>query len=95
MPCLLVIVALIVPRITLFVMWLVSYTSTAFETRLWPLLGFFFMPYTTCAYAIGINENDGFRGWSLALLIVAVLFDLGGHGGTVQQRRTVIRYEVR
>jgi hypothetical protein len=89
------IIAVIVPRVTLFVMWLISYTSTAFETRLWPLLGFFFMPYTTCAYAIGINENDGFRGWSLAMLVAAILLDLGGHGGAARQRRTVIRYEER
>ena len=81
MPCLLVIIGLIIPRVTLFFMWLVGYTSTAFQSHLWPLLGFFFMPYTTCAYAIGMNANGGFHGWSLILLMLGVLFDFGNHGG--------------
>ncbi len=90
MPCLVILFALLVPRVTLVVMWLLSYTATAFETRLWPLLGFIFMPYTTCAYAIGINANGGFTGWSLVLLIVGVLLDLGSHGGSANQSRTRI-----
>jgi hypothetical protein len=88
MPCLLVVLALLVPRVTLVLMWLSGYGSRAFETVLWPLLGFFLMPYTTCAYAIGINSTGGFHGWSLVLLIVAVLFDLGGHGGAAKVKRT-------
>lgn len=88
MPCLLVLIALIVPRLTLFFMWLTGYGGRAFETVIWPLLGFFFMPYTTCAYAIGINANDGFHGWSLVLLIVAIVLDLSSHGGTDRVRRS-------
>ncbi|MDZ4858816.1 MAG: hypothetical protein SGI88_07510 [Candidatus Hydrogenedentes bacterium] len=88
MPCLIIIFALMVPRLTLVVMWLLSYTATAFDTRLWPLLGFIFMPYTTCAYAIGMNANGGFTGWSLILLIIAILFDLGSHGGSFQTSRS-------
>ena len=87
MPCLLVIIALVAPRLTLFIMWLLAYTATAFETRRWPLLGFFFMPYTTCAYAIGMNENGGFQGWSLILLIIGIFFDLGSHGGSARSTR--------
>ena len=87
MPCLLILVALIAPRIALFIMWVTAYTARAFETNLWPLLGFFFMPYTTCAYAVGMNANGGFKGWSLLLLIIAVFFDLGSHGGTAKGRR--------
>ena len=92
MPCLLVLIAVIAPRLALVLMWLFVYTAHAFETRLWPLLGFFFMPYTTCAYAIGMNENGGFHGWSLVLLIVGVVLDLGSHGGSARTKRRVEIY---
>ncbi|MCC6797499.1 MAG: hypothetical protein IT366_20465 [Candidatus Hydrogenedentes bacterium] len=92
MPCLLILIVLITPRIALVLMWLFSYTATAFQTNIWPLLGFFFMPYTTCAYAIGMNANGGFHGWSLVLLIIGVMFDLGSHGGSARSRRKVVVY---
>lgn len=92
MPCLLIVIAMLAPRVALFFMWLLAYTAVAFETRRWPLLGFFFMPYTTCAYAIGMNENGGFQGWSLLLLIVGVVFDLGSHGGSARTTRRVEMY---
>ena len=92
MPCLLILIVLVAPRLGLFLMWLFSYTATAFQTNIWPLLGFFFMPYTTCAYAIGMNENAGFKGWSLVLLILAVVMDLGSHGGSARHRRKVVVY---
>ncbi|MFA6242735.1 MAG: hypothetical protein WC655_17485 [Candidatus Hydrogenedentales bacterium] len=87
MPCLVILLALIVPRVTLVFMWLTGYSGRAFESWLWPLAGFFVMPYTTCAYAIGMNSAGGFRGWTLVLLIVGILFDLGGHGGSARQTR--------
>ncbi len=98
MPCLLVLIGLLIPRVTLFFMWIVGYTATAFQTALWPLLGFFFMPYTTCAYAIGINANGGFHGWSLVLLILAIFFDFTNHGGSsrvVRRRETRVHYTIK
>ncbi|NUM54665.1 MAG: hypothetical protein HUU46_13555 [Candidatus Hydrogenedentes bacterium] len=92
MPCLFVLIAVIAPRLALFLMWLLAYMAPAFETRIWPILGFFFMPYTTCAYAIGMNETGGFQGWSLLLLIVGVVFDLGSHGGSARTTRRVDIY---
>ena len=86
MPCLIILIAVIAPRLALFLMWLFAYTASAFETRIWPLAGFFFMPYTTCAYAIGMNGNGGFHGWSLVLLIVGVVLDLSSHGDRQGQR---------
>lgn len=78
--CLLGCLGLAFPRIALLFMWLVKYTATAFETRLWPVLGFFFMPYTTCAYALAVNEVGALKGWGLVLIVLGVLLDLGGHG---------------
>jgi hypothetical protein len=75
------------PRLALAVMWFVGYSGHAFATMIWPLLGFFFMPYTTAAYAIAINEWGEVRGLGLALIIVAVVFDLGGHGSSAATHR--------
>jgi hypothetical protein len=45
------------------------------------LLGFFFLPTTTLAYAVAENELDGLSGWGLALVIFGALLDLGIWGG--------------
>jgi cytochrome b561 len=87
MQCCLVILALLFPRFVLIVMALAGHLSTAYETYIWPLLGFFIMPYTTCAYAIAMNEAGGVKGWGLVIVIVAVLLDIGGHGGAANSRR--------
>ena len=84
MGCCLGILVLVFPRAALVIMWLVMYTSTAFETRLWPLLGFIFLPYTTCAYAIAMNELGGTQGLGLVLVVIGVLLDLGTHGGSAR-----------
>ena len=87
MPCCLIIAASVFPRLTLAVMALTGYGGRAFETILWPLLGFFFMPYTTCAYAIGTNAHGKMTGWALCLLIIGVFLDLGSTGGGARYRR--------
>lgn len=92
MPCCLMIVAAMFPRLALFIMWLTGYGGRAFETALWPVLGFFFMPFTTCAYAIGMNEHGSISGWALALLIIGVLFDLSSHGGGARTARRSARF---
>jgi hypothetical protein len=82
MPCLIAIIALGFPRLIIILLALFSqYMSSAYNTLGWPLLGFFFAPYTTLAYAVAMNENGGVNGWYLALLILAILFDLGAIGG--------------
>jgi hypothetical protein len=87
MPCLLVVVALFLPRVTLFFMWLLTgYLGRAYQTALWPLAGFFFMPYTTLVYALALNEGGGLHDYWLALLILGVLAD-GGQLPAARWRR--------
>ena len=87
--CLIVALALIVPRLALLLMAIFSsWISTAFETKLWPLLGWFFMPYTTLAYMAAMLNNDHqLNGGWLALFIVAVIVDCGGHGSAARSRK--------
>ena len=88
MPCLLALLALIMPRILLLAIWLFShYLDKAYQSWLWPLLGFFFMPLTTLAYAWAINTNGSVSGGFFIVVLVAALVDLGVLGGSSRSRR--------
>jgi len=82
MPCCLAIIAAFFPRFALLILWIVGYSGRAFDSILWPVLGFFFMPYTTCAYVVGMNERGEIQGWALALVIIGVMMDAGSHGSS-------------
>ena len=59
MGCLEILVALFLPRATLFFIWiLTSWTKQAFETHFWPFLGFIFMPFTTLVYLVAMVNNN-------------------------------------
>jgi hypothetical protein len=91
MPCLLGCLALATPRLVLALVWLFSdgYIGRAYQTVIWPLLGFFFLPLTTLAYAFAYNSTDGHvSGWYLVLVVVAVLVDLGLVGGHASRHRS-------
>jgi hypothetical protein len=80
--CLLVLAVLALPRTVMVILWLFSsYLSQAYGTWIWPLLGFFFLPTTTLAYAVAENRYDGLRGIGLLLVVLGALVDLGALGG--------------
>jgi len=83
MPCLLLFVILLFPRVALVLMWLfTTYLQRAYHGGLLiPLLGFIFLPLTTIVYAWEINSGMPLAGINLLWLLLAVLFDLGGLGG--------------
>lgn len=88
MPCLVGLLALVFPRLVLVLIWLFSdYLGRAYDTVLWPALGFLFLPLTTLAYAFAINTNGAVDGWYLAGVVLAVLIDLGVIGGGRASRR--------
>ena len=88
MPCLILILALLTPRLTLFLIWLLSqYLNRAYDTAIWPIFGFFCMPVTTIAYAVVKNEGGGIHDWWIALYVFAVLVDLGVVGTAKRKRR--------
>jgi len=93
--CLMSLTALLVPRVVLIFIWfLTDWFTRAFETTLWPVLGFLFMPYTTLAYMGAMLAGAGsVSGWWLVLVVVAVLVDLGnwsGGGRSMHKRGLVI-----
>lgn len=90
MPCLIALLALMAPRLVIILLAIFStYLSSAYQTVLWPVLGFFFMPFTTLAYAWAINSNGSVSGFHLVVVVLAVLVDLGSVGGGASQHRVV------
>jgi hypothetical protein len=76
------------PRVALVALWLLTnYLQRAYHGLLIPLLGFFFLPLTTLAYAWMVNTHRPMEGVNLIILIVAVIIDLGGLGGGEYHRR--------
>ena len=87
--CLLIVFAVFAPRLILFFICLLTdWIGQAYETNMWPLLGWFFLPYTTLAYmgAMLNNDREVSGGW-LVLMIIAILFDLGGSSSVSETRR--------
>ena len=78
MPCLVAIVALAAPRLTILLLWLLTgWFRAVFDGLLWPVLGFFFAPLTLLWYSAVVNWWDGTWGpWQIAGIVVAVLLDL-------------------
>ena len=81
MPLLILFIALFFPRVVLALIAIfTTWFHAAFNTPIWPILGFIFMPYTTLAYmAAMLNNNHSVSGGWLVLVIIAVLVDLAHH----------------
>ena len=80
MGCLVLLFALISPRLALFFVWIFSdLLSRAFESWFVPFLGFFLLPWTTLAYAVMWSSSDGVVGFEWFIVILAFFFDLGSY----------------
>jgi hypothetical protein len=89
MGCLFVLLLAAFPRVALILIFFLSnYLERAYHGLLIPLLGFIFLPLTTLAYAWMVNTAQPLAGLNLILLLVAVLIDLGGLGGSEYHRRS-------
>ena len=88
--CVLASIAMLLPRVAMVLILIFKdWFEQAFDTALWPVLGFLFMPYTTLAYmAAQVNAGE-LKGWWMALFIVAIVIDAGhwGGGGRAARRR--------
>ena len=82
MPCLLILGVLAIPRTIIVLLVIFSdYIGRAFDSFLWPLLGFIFLPTTTLAWAWMENTRGEAGGVHLIIVVLAVLLDLGQIGG--------------
>jgi hypothetical protein len=81
--------ALATPRFAIILVVIFSdYIGRAYQTMLWPFVGFLFMPLTTLAYAWAINSRGSVQGIHLVGVVVALLIDLGLIGGSASRRRS-------
>lgn len=85
MGCLFAIFAGMFPRLGVLLIWLArpAIFSTAFGgSWFWPLLGIFFLPFTTVIYVLLWAPSGNIGGFDWLWLGLAVLIDLGAIGGS-------------
>ena len=89
MGCLLALLALISPRLALFLLAIFSdVLSRAYDSWVIPLLGFFLLPWTTLAYAVMWSTgSNGVNGFEWFIVILAFVFDLGSYSQGSRRRR--------
>ena len=83
MPCLMVLLALCIPRVVIVLLWLFTYWFKGiFPSPLWPVLGFVFLPTTLLWYTAVQHWYAG--QWTLIPIIgiiIALLIDLSPASG--------------
>jgi hypothetical protein len=83
MPCFVILLAFLAPRLAIVVLVVIGDDlGRAYESTVWPVLGFVFAPLTTLAYAWSINTRGAVTGLGLLIVVLAVLADMGLIGTT-------------
>jgi hypothetical protein len=83
MPCLFALLALAAPRIVVAVLWFfTTWFVGVFDSVLWPILGFFFLP-TTLLWYVAVQHWFGgvWSFWPIVGLVVALIIDVSPAGG--------------
>jgi hypothetical protein len=78
MPCLVVILALATPRLVIAVLWFfTNWFKGLFDTLLWPILGFIFLP-TSFLWFTAVQRWFGgeWTLWPIVGLVVALMIDV-------------------
>ncbi|HET7040187.1 MAG TPA: hypothetical protein VFH97_09880 [Gemmatimonadales bacterium] len=90
MPCLLILLALITPRLVIVLLWFfTTWFDQVFDTLLWPLLGVLFLPFTLLWYTAVHHWFGGVWSlWPVAGIVLALLMDLSPARG-VRRREAV------
>jgi len=83
MPCLIGCLALLSPRLAIFVLWIATdLLSRAYDSFVIPLVGFFLLPWTTLGYAaMWAAGSDGVSALGWIVVAVAFLVDLSAWFG--------------
>ena len=90
--CLLALLALVSPRLAIFVLWLVTdRMRLAFHSGLLAVAGFLFLPWTTLAWADAYEPTLGVKGFGWFVVGLGAFLDLSSYlnGG---RRRHSIRF---
>jgi hypothetical protein len=89
MPCLAVLFALLTPRVLIVILWLFTeWFKGIFDTALWPVVGFIFLPTTLLWYTAVQNWWNGHWGlWQIVGLVIALMIDISPAGGKRERYR--------
>ena len=89
MPCLFALLALAAPRVAIVVLWLFTdWFRGLFETVLWPVLGFFFLPTTLLWYTAVQHWFGGeWTLWPIVGLVLALMADVSPARGRRPERK--------
>ena len=88
MPCIVALLALMAPRLLIVLLWFfTTWFRGMFDTLLWPILGFLFLP-TTFLWFSAVQRWFGGQWtlWPIAGLVVALLIDVSPAGGRRRAR---------
>ena len=80
------------PRLAILVWWIYTplYISTLFQSWIWPLLGWFFLPWTTLMYMTVANPGGGgIIGFDWIILGLGVFADMATYFGGYRERARV------
>ena len=82
MGCFVVLFALISPRLAIVFVWLFSNVMERAYDDWWvPLLGFFFLPWTTLAWAFTWDSGRAVEGFDWFIVGLAFVIDLASFAG--------------
>ncbi len=86
--CFVAILAMLSPRLAIFVLWgFTDRMSIAFDSFWWALIGFFFLPWTTLAWAVAYAPVRGVTGFGWFVVGLGFVVDISTHIGSAQARR--------
>lgn len=82
------------PRLGILVWWLLDTArwQLAFDSFIWPLLGFLFLPWTTLMYVI-VAPVGGVTGFDWVWMGLAILADIASYAGGGYGNRGRLGYE--
>jgi len=76
------------PRIALVLVWIFGErVDLAFGSWIWPLLGLFFLPWTTLFYVLAWGPLYGVSGWGWVLVAIGLVIDVAVYAGKPAQSR--------
>jgi hypothetical protein len=85
--CIVALLALVSPRLAVFLTWAFTNRMTvAFDSGWVGLLGFFLLPWTTLAWSWMYAPVRGVTGFGWFLVILAFIADLSTYAGSAQSR---------
>lgn len=93
MCCLLTTLVLLGPRAAVLVWWFLDPARfrITFDSVMWPILGFLFLPWTTLAYLAVWLPGAGIQGFDWIWLTLGLLIDLGSYTGGAYGNRDRLR----